>query len=121
MTKEILEDFIKNVFMDETNGNIWKEHYKEEGFRDNIFFSVRQGDMVENLIQECLDKIKPLLSNEKLIICNMPIVRYETNVYSVDEKNTIEKIINHLEEGKVVLLFHPIVDDGILIFKSRLL
>lgn len=119
--EDILEDFKKNVFMDETNGNICKEHYKEEGFKDNISFSVTQGDMDENLIQECLDRIKPLLSNEKLIISNMPVVRYETNAYSVDENNTIEKIINHLEEDKVVLLFRPIVNNEVLNFKSRLL
>ena len=60
------------------------------------------------------DKIKPLLSNEKLIICNMPIARYETNVYSVDEDNTLEKIVNHLDKDKIVLLFRPIVKNEVL-------
>ena len=67
-----------------------------------------------------LDKIKPLLFNEKLIICNMPIARYETNAYSVDEDNTLEKIVNHLEKDNIVLLFRPLVIDGVLNFKSRL-
>ena len=51
----------------------------------------------------------------------MPIVRYETNVYSVDEDNTLEKIVNHLDKDNIVLLFRPIVIDGILNFKSTLL
>ena len=38
--KDILEDFKKNIFMDETNSNICKEHYKEDGFKDNVYFSV---------------------------------------------------------------------------------
>jgi hypothetical protein len=78
-------------------------------------------ELDEKLIQECLDKIKPFLSNEKLIITNMPIVRYETNAYSVDDDNTLEKIVNHLEKGNIVLLYRPIVIDGSLNFKSRLL
>ena len=119
--KDILEDFKKNIFMDETNGNIYKEHYKEDGFKDNVYFSVDRMELDEKLIQECLDKIKPLLFNEKLIICNMPIARYETNAYSVDEDNTLEKIVNHLGKDKIVLLFRPLVIDGVLNFKSRLL
>ncbi len=119
--KDILEDFKKNVFLDETSGNICKKHYKEDGFKDNVYFAVDKMGLDEKLIQECLDKIKPLLSNEKLIICNMPIVRYETNAYSVDEDNTLEKIVNHLENDNIVLLFRPVVIDGILNFKSRLL
>jgi hypothetical protein len=119
--KDILEDFKKNMFMDETNVNIYKEHHKEEGFKDNLFFSIQQVEFDEKLTQECLDNIKPLLSNKKLIISNMPIVRYETNVYSVDEDNTLEKIVNHLEKDNIVLLYRPIVDNGTLKFKSRLL
>jgi hypothetical protein len=119
--EDILEDFKKNVFMDETNGNICKQHYKEDGFKDNVYFAVDRMELDEKLIQECLDNIKPLLFNEKLIICNMPIARYETNAYSVDEDNTLEKIVNHLEKDNIVLLFRPIVIDGILNFKSRLL
>ena len=117
----MLEDFKKNVFMDETNCNICKQHYKEDGFKDNVYFAVDRMELDEKLIQECLDKIKPLLSNEKLIICNMRIARYETNTYSVDEHNTLEKIVNHLEKDNIVLLFRPVVIDGILNFKSRLL
>jgi hypothetical protein len=119
--KDLLEDFKKNIFMDETNGNICKEHYKEDGFKDNVYFSVDMMELDEKLIQECLDKIKPFLSNEKLIISNMPIVRYETNTYSVDEDNTLEKIVNHLDKDNIVLLFRPIVIDGVLKFKSRML
>jgi hypothetical protein len=119
--KDILEDFKKNVFMDETNGNICKKHYKEDGFKGNVYFAVDRMELDEKLIQECLDKIKPLLSNEKLIICNMPIARYETNVYSVDEGNTLENIVNHLEKDNIVLLYCPIVNNGVLNFKSRLL
>ena len=55
--------------------------------------------------------------NEVTMVANL----FDDITYSVDENNTIEKIINHLGEDKVVLLFRPIVDDGILIFKSRLL
>jgi hypothetical protein len=119
--KDVLEDFKKNIFMDETNGNICKEHYKEDGFKDNVYFSVDMMELDEKLIQECLDKIKPFLSNEKLIISNMPIAIYKTNVYSVDEDNTLEKIVNHLDKDNIVLLFRPIVIDGVLNFKSRLL
>jgi hypothetical protein len=119
--KDILEDFKKNIFMDETNGYICKEHYKEDGFKDNVYFSVDRMELDEKLIQECLDKIKPFLSNEKLIITTSIVVRYETNVYSVDEDNTLEKIVNHLDKDNIVLLFRPIVIDGILNFKSTLL
>jgi Mn-containing catalase len=119
--EDILKDFQNNIFMDGTNSFIYKELHKEEGFKDNLFFSIQQGEFDEKLTQECLDNIKPLLSNKKLIISNMPVVRYETNAYSVDENNTIEKIINHLEEDKVVLLFRPIVNNEVLNFKSRLL
>ena len=118
---ELLNDFKKNVFMDETNIGIIKEYYKEDGFKQNIYFKVERGELDEKLIQECLDNIKPLLSNEKLNICNTPVVKYETNVYSVDEDNTLEKIVNHLDEEKFVLLYCPIVNNGVLNFKSRLL
>lgn len=119
--EDILKDFQNNIFMDGTNSFVYKEHHKEEGFKDNLFFSIQQGEFDEKLTQECLDNIKPLLSNKKLIISNMPIVRYETNVYSVDEDNTLEKIVNHLDKNNIVLLFNPIVDNGTLKFKSRLL
>lgn len=118
---ELLNDFKKNVFMDETNVGIIKEDYKEDGFKQNIYFKVERGELDEKLIQECLDNIKPLLTNEKLNICNTPVVKYETNVYSVDEDNTLEKIVNHLDEEKFVLLYCPIVNNGVLNFKSRLL
>ena len=119
--EDILKDFKNNIFIDETNSFIYKEHYKEDGFKDNILFSFKQGDMVEISIQECLDKIKPLLSNEKLVICGMPVVMYETKTYTVDEDNILERIVNHLEKNNIVLLFSPIIDNGILKFKSRLL
>jgi len=119
--KDILGDFKKNVFMDEVNANICKEHYKEDGFKDNVYFSVEKKELDEKSFQECLDRIKPFLSNEKLIICNIPIVRYETNAYSVDEDNTLEKIVNHLDKNNIVLLYRPILNNGVLNFKSRLL
>lgn len=35
--------------MDETNVDIIKEHYKENGFKQNIYFKVKRGELNEKL------------------------------------------------------------------------
>lgn len=118
---ELLENFKKNYFLDETNVGITKEHYKEEGFKQTIFFKIERNELGEEYFDECLKIIKPLLNNEKLVICNTSAVRYETNSYSVDDINSIETINEHLNKNKVVLLYSPIMVDGVLKYKTRLL
>ena len=119
--KDILEDFKRNYFLDESNTGIVKEHYKEKGFEENLLFKIQRNEINENEFHDCFNHIKPLLSNEKLVICNTPVVRYETNVYSVDDNNPIESIIEHLSGGGVVLLFGPTKIDNTLMYKTRFL
>jgi Mn-containing catalase len=119
--KDILEDFKQNYFLDENNSGFVKEHYREQGLKENISFMFKQNELNENDVNECLEHIKQLLNNNKLVVCTLPIVRYETNVYSVDNDSTIEDINEHLNNKGTVLLYCPIKVDNVLMYKTRFL
>jgi hypothetical protein len=119
--EDILKDFKENWFLDETNTGIAKEHYKEEGFKQIILFKIKRNELDEKYFEECLNTIKPLLNNENLIICLSPIVRYQTNSYAVDDITDIESIKNSIKNGFIVLLYAPIIIDGELKYKTRIL
>jgi hypothetical protein len=116
--EDILKDFKENWFLDETNTGIAKEHYKEEGFKQTILFKIERKELDEKYFEECLNEIKPLLNNEKLVICNTPIVGYQTNAYAVDDITDIESIKNSIKNGFIVLLYAPIIVDGELKYRT---
>jgi Mn-containing catalase len=116
--EDMLKDFKKNWFLDETNTGIAKEHYKEEGFKQTILFKIERNELDEKYFEECLNTIKPLLNNENLVVCNTPIVGYQTNSYAVDDITDIESIKNSIKNGFIVLLYAPIIVDGELKFKT---
>ncbi len=116
--EDILKDFKQNWFLDEINTGIAKEHYKEEGFRRTILFKIEINELDKNYFEECLNTIKPLLNNENLVICNTPIVRYETNAHVVDDITDIESIKNSIKNGFIVLLYAPIIVDGELKYRT---
>jgi hypothetical protein len=120
MNQELLEEMRQNYFIDESNLGIVKEHYKEEGFTENIYSKVERNEFYEEYFDECLNTIKPLLNNKNLVICNTPIVRYKTNSYAVIDIVSIETINQHLNKGEV-LLYCPIIVNGILKYKANLL
>jgi hypothetical protein len=117
MDQLLEEEYKNNIFIDEINVCIAKEHYKEEAFKKTI----ENSNLDENYFDECLTLIKPLLTNEKLVICVAPILRYETKVYSIYDINSIISINEHLNKNKVVLLYSPIIVNGILKYRSKLL
>jgi hypothetical protein len=119
-----MENTINNLYKTEsfdTDLFIVEEQYKKQEFTQTILYQLNNGEINEGLSQECLNKINPLLSNDKLLVCTLPVVKYGVNVYSVDDNNSIEDIIKHINEDKFVLLFGVIAIDGVLKFKSRLL
>jgi hypothetical protein len=117
--EDILKDFKENWFLDETNTGIAKEHYKEEGFKQTILFKIEIKELDGKYFEECLNTIKPLLSNENLVVCNTPVVRYQTNVYAVDDITDVETIKTSIKNGFIVLLYKPIVVDGELKYKTH--
>jgi hypothetical protein len=119
--EDLLLKIRKTQFLDENNSFIIKEEYKEEEFNHNIFFKINRNELDENDIEECRNDIIPLLNNKKLIICNLPIVRYETKSYSINENNSIENINEHLNKNGVVLLYAPIKINGILLYNTKFL
>lgn len=115
-----MENTINKLF--ETNLFVVKEEqYKKQEFEQTILCKFNNKEINESLSQECLNKINPLLTNDKLLVCGLPVVKYETNTYCVDDNNLIEDIIEHINQDKFVLLYGPIVIDGILKFQSKLL
>ena len=65
-----------------------EEHYKEDGFKDNVYFSVDRMELDEKLFQECLDEIKPLLFNEKSSVLMMA-----TNRIIIDLSDQNEHVV----------------------------
>jgi hypothetical protein len=119
--EDLLLKLRKTQFLDENNSYIIKEEYKEQEFNENILFKIKRNELDENDVEQCRNDIIPLLNNKKLIICKLPIVRYETKSYSMNEDNTIESINEHLNKNGVVLLYAPIKIDGILLYSTRFL
>lgn len=115
---DLLKDFKENWFLDEINTGIAKQHYKEEGFKLTTLFKIERNELDEKYLEECLNTIRPLLNHENLVICNTPIVRYQTNAYAVDKITDIESIKNSIKNGFVVLLYAPVVVDGELKYKT---
>ena len=115
-----MENTINDLF-EVNNLFIVKEQYKKEEFTQTRRGQLKIGEINEGLLQECLNKFNPLFTSDKLLVCSLPVVKYGTNVYSVDDNNLIEDIIKHINENKFVLLYGPTVINGDLKFKSKLL
>jgi len=118
-------DLVKNYqeiwLLDETDCCIFKEQYKEEGFKKNILFKIERNELDENYFEECLNIIKPLLNHKNLIICCTPIIRYQTNCYVVCDIIDIKTIENSIKNGFIVLLYAPVFVDGELKYKTKIL
>lgn len=119
--EDILKDFKENWFLDETNTGIAKEHHKEEGFKQTILFKIESHELNGKYFEECLNTIKPLLNNENLVVCLTPIVGYQKNSYVVNDITDIETIKTSIKNGFIVLLFAPIVVDGELKYRTKIL
>ena len=119
--EDILKDFKENWFLDETNTGIAKKHYKEEGFKEKILFKIDRNELDEKYFEESLNTIKPLLNHENLLICNTPIVGYQTNSYAVDDITDIQTIKSAIKNGFIVLLYAPVVVDNELKYKTKII
>jgi len=115
------EKITKNQYCDDNMTNIVKDHHKEDGFKETIFFKIEMRELNEKHLDEAINTIKPLLANKKLIICNNVLVTYEKKAYVVTDINSVDDIVKHLKKDNTVLLYSPIVVDGVLKYNTKLL
>jgi hypothetical protein len=136
---KIFNKVCETRFIDEKNFRIIKEHYKLKALEEHItsILDLEKLDIAYGLgsnselnydsyvtkltkqYENAINIIKPLLNDENLVICDDKYVKYKTNSYVVNDTASIEEIISHLNENKVVLLYHPIVKDDTIKFKVK--
>lgn len=115
------KDYELNYFVDEINMGFAKEHHKIKSLEDSITYAIKRGVIDDNDREESLNLITPLLNNKQFVMCNLPIVRYQTKTHSINDLNSLEVINTHLEKNQTVLFYSTEMDGRVLKLRSKLL
>ena len=116
--KDPLKKFKEKYYMDNDMVGIARNYYKEEAFKETILFIIKNNELNENYFDESLNKIKPFLINNNLIICHTPIVMYKKNSLVIDNVIDINMIEKSLNDGLVVLIYKPVFSEDELKYKG---